>query len=312
MIPQWLLYSIMTCISACVVFAFIASWLLLSPRRVSYEKTFKIGIQRGEIDERAFNSIKKEELFIPSYYGYKLHGMFFPVENGKKVVIIAHGITWSLFGSFKYVKMFQKRGFHVLLCDHRYHGLSGGKYTSYGFYEKDDLKAWIDYLEKRFGGNTFIGLLGESLGAASALELSKRDRRVKFCIADCSFSDFQSLLRIRLKMDFKLGIYPLIDFVNFIVKLKHGWSFPDISPIKGLEKTKTPILFIHGKEDTFIPLDMTLEMFRRKAGTKKLYLVPKAGHAEAFNTDPAGYEKKVIEFIQMIDQFVSSEKMKSY
>lgn len=299
---HWLFQSILIVTLVSMLVVCLLCRLLLSPKRVSYENTYKLGIQKGEIDDSIFHSIIKEELFIQSYHGYKLHGMFFPVEKGKKVIIIAHGITWSLFGSFKYVEMFQKRGFHVLLCDHRYHGLSGGKYTSYGFYEKDDLKAWIDYLTDKMGAGVFIGLSGESLGAASALEASKRDRRVKFCIADCSFSDFQSLLRLRLKMDTKLRLHPLIDLVSFFVKLRHGWSFPDISPIKDLEKTKTPILFIHGKEDSFIPLQMTLDMFKRKKDNKKLYLVPRAGHAEAYNTDPKGYEKKVIEFIKDIEQ----------
>jgi uncharacterized protein len=302
---QWLTQWVLTLSAFGTMAIYVISQLLLSPKKVSYKKTYKLGIQKGEIDEKVFRAIKKEELFIRSYHGYSLHGMFFPVEKSKKIIIIAHGITWSLFGSFKYVDMFQKQGFHVLLCDHRYHGLSGGNHISYGYYEKDDLKAWIDFIYNRFSENVLIGLLGESLGAATALEVSKRDPRVKFCIADCAFSDFRTLIRVKLKQ-FKLRIDPIIDIISFFVKLRHGWSFPDISPIKGLEKIKTPILFIHGKEDTFIPLQMTLDMFKRKKDNKKLYVVPRAGHAEAYNTDPKGYEKKVFEFINDIEESYSN------
>ncbi|MFD2216639.1 alpha/beta hydrolase [Metabacillus endolithicus] len=304
---QWTIGLVLVLMIVCSIGIYLLSRLLLSPTRVPYDKTYKLGIQKGEIDANIFHTIEKEELYIPSYHGYKLHGMLFPVKNSKKVIIIAHGIRWSLFGSFKYVEMFQKRGFHVLLCDHRFHGLSGGNYTSFGYYEKDDLKAWIDYLSVRMGNRVFIGLLGESLGAASALEVSKRDNRVKFCIADCSFSDFSSLLKLRLRLDLRLRFYPLIDVISLLIKLRYGWSFPEISPIKGLEKTKTPILFIHGKEDKFIPLQMTLDMFKRKKGNKKLYLVPKAGHAEAYNTDPKGYEKKVSDFIKEIESGLREE-----
>ncbi|WP_083584429.1 alpha/beta hydrolase [Bacillus weihaiensis] len=298
---KWLLvaFSLIFFVSAMVLY--IVSRLLLSPRKFTYEKTYNLGIEKGEINEILFRDKHKEELYIDSYHGYRLHGILFPIENSQKVVIIAHGIRWSLFGSFKYVEMFQKRGFHVLLCDHRFHGLSGGEYTSFGYYEKDDLRAWIDFLSARFGEKTIVGLLGESLGAASALEVSKRDPRVTFCIADCAFSDFRTLLKLRLRLDFKLRIVPIIDVVSLFIKLRHGFSFPEISPIKGLETTTTPILFIHGKEDRFIPIQMTLEMFKRKKGLKRLYVVPKAGHAEAFNTDPAGYENKVVEFIKDLE-----------
>lgn len=304
---NWIVPFVLAVVMISAIFVYVLSRLLLSPKRFSYEQTYKLGIQKGDIDVDVFHAIKKEEIFIRSYQGYRLHGMFFPVENSEKVILIAHGITWSLYGSFKYVNMFQKRGFHVLLCDHRFHGLSGGNYTSYGYYEKDDLKAWIDYVSNRVGEKAIIGLLGESLGAASALEVSKSDSRVCFCIADCSFSDFHSLLRQKLNQ-YKLRFYPLIDIISLLVKLRHGWSFPDISPINGLEKTKTPILFIHGKEDSFIPLQMTLDMFKRKIGNKKLYLVPRAGHAEAYNTDPKGYEKIVSDFIRDIEHVCSREK----
>ncbi len=304
---HWIIWLVFASLLVCSMGLYLVSRLLLSPKRVPYEKTYKLGIQKGEIDDHVFQMMEKEELFIPSYFGYKLHGLLFPVKNSSKVMIVAHGIKWSLFGSFKYVEMFKKRGFNVLLCDHRFHGLSGGSYTSFGYFEKDDLKAWIDYFSSRMGEKLFIGILGESLGAASALEASKRDSRVKFCIADCAFSDFSTLLRLRLKLDFKLRLYPLINLVSFLIKLRHGWSFPEISPIKGLEKTKTPILFIHGKEDRFIPLQMTLDMFKRKKGNKKLYLVPRAGHAEAFNADPKGYERKVIDFIKEIEAVCSDK-----
>jgi uncharacterized protein len=304
---NWIVQCFLTIVMMSAFFVYLLSRLLLSPKRFSYEQTYQLGIQKGDIDDEVFRAIKKEEIFIRSYHGYKLHGMFFPVENSKKVIIIAHGITWSLYGSFKYVNMFQKRGFQVLLCDHRFHGLSGGNYTSYGYYEKDDLKAWIDYIVNRVGEEAVIGLQGESLGAASALEVSKLDPRVSFCIADCAFSDFNSLLKLKLNQ-YKLRVYPLINIVSLLVKLRHGWSFPDISPIKGLEKTKIPILFIHGKEDSFIPLQMTLDMFTRKIGNKKLYLVPQAGHAEAYNTDPKGYEKIVSDFIKDIEHLCSKEK----
>ncbi|MDI5789465.1 hypothetical protein PO124_16610 [Bacillus licheniformis] len=41
---------------------------------------------------------------------------------------------------------------------------------------------WADELENRFGKDLWIGVLGESLGAAAAIELMKQDRRIKFVL----------------------------------------------------------------------------------------------------------------------------------
>lgn len=296
-----LLCSILAALIAILAVSFFFSTLITVPRKVEYEKTYRLGVESGEINTEHFEKTPKEEWFIDSYHGYKIHGMWFPVENSKKAIIIAHGITWSLFGSFKYVKMFHKRGYHVLLCDHRFHGLSGGTHTSFGYYESDDLHAWVDHIYEELGSSAFVGILGESLGAASALQYVKKDPRVSFCIADCAFSDLTELLKTRLMLDFKIRFYPLIYLTSMVTKFRYGWGFEEIKPARDLENTKTPILFIHGKEDSFIPVNMTLDMYKMKKGLKQLYLVPKAGHAQAFLTDPEGYETKVLEFLKKIE-----------
>lgn len=125
----------------------------------------------------------KKSLFLTAGDGCRLHALLFPVQKSRKAVIISHGIKWSLFGGYKYVELFQSIGYNVLLCDSRCHGLSGGSHVSYGFYEKDDLARWADELENRFGKDLWIGVLGESLGAAAAIEPDETgsENQVLYC-----------------------------------------------------------------------------------------------------------------------------------
>ena len=57
--------------------------------------------------------------------------------------------------------MFLKRGFAVFIYDHRNHGLSGGSDTSYGYYEKFDLKKCTDWVFDKLGKDIMEGLHGE-------------------------------------------------------------------------------------------------------------------------------------------------------
>ncbi|MED1740296.1 alpha/beta hydrolase [Bacillus swezeyi] len=279
----------------------IVSYLFVLPNRSSYEETFFSGVKNGEIIDDVFDSSQKEELFLTSEDGCRLHAMLFPVPESRKAVMIAHGIKWSLFGGYKYVELFQSLGYHVLLCDSRCHGLSGGSHVSYGFYEKNDLAMWADELENKLGKDLWIGVHGESLGAAAAIELMKQDRRIQFCIADSCFSDLTELCRFQLKAAVKLAVPFLIPLTSSLIKRRHGWGLADISPVSDLEQTDTPLFIIHGTDDQLVPPQMAKNLYERKKGIKRLYLIEGAGHVGGFRQNPEEYFKKIKDFLLKVE-----------
>ncbi len=57
-----------------------------------------------------------------------------------------------------------------------------------------------------------------------------------------------------------------------------------------------PVLFIHGTDDTFVPVEMTYENYKACNAPKKLFIVPGATHAMSYLVDKNGYENTVKEF----------------
>jgi alpha-beta hydrolase superfamily lysophospholipase len=112
-----------------------------------------------------FDAWVKEDVHIHSPFGYGLFGQFFPLPNAKGTILILHGHTYTLYGSVKYMGMFRERGFNVLLMDNRFHGRSGGPNCTFGFREREDLAAWLEWLRSEKHPAHPIGLMGESLGA---------------------------------------------------------------------------------------------------------------------------------------------------
>lgn len=277
------------------------SEIATKPKTFDYEYTYDKSIENEEFDPVEFKKLSGEELKIKSTFGYNLHAVFFPIEGSKKTIILSHGITWSLWGSVKYMEIFSKRDFNVLLYDHRNHGLSGGNNTTFGFYEKQDLKTLVDWVISRTGNDSVIGTHGESLGAATVLQHLGIDKRIAFCIADCPYSDLNEMFKIRLREDYKLPHWPLLPIASLFTKIRTGFFVGDVSPIKDIKKLKTPIFFIHGSQDSYIPNTMSKEMYHaKKFGIKKLYIAPNADHARSLMENRKEYDRKVGDFLNEV------------
>jgi fermentation-respiration switch protein FrsA (DUF1100 family) len=285
-------------VSGLMIFGYYLSNVVLYPKKLKSEQTYQIEVDAGKIDEASFQQREKIEVAISSPYGYSLHGFYFPFDHSKKTVIISHGITYSLYGSVKYMELFVKRGYNILLYDNRNHGKSGGKNTTYGYFEKYDLKACADWVFTHCGDDSIVGLMGESMGAAISLLALTIDPRISFCIADCAYSDLDKLLRYRMKKEYHLPAFPFIQLANFWTELRTGMGFKVVSPIEDMHRLECPILFIHGQQDEYIPKEMSIEMYERKLGAKQIYLAPNAGHAESYWNNRQEYDRIVGKFLE--------------
>jgi fermentation-respiration switch protein FrsA (DUF1100 family) len=77
-----------------------------------------------------------------------------------------------------------------------------------------------------------------------------------------------------------------------------GFRLAEKDTRKVLKNAKFPILMIHGREDDFVPCDMTKQGFDACRGQKELLLVEKAGHGTSFLYDKECYTKTVIAFLE--------------
>ncbi|MCD6475272.1 MAG: alpha/beta hydrolase [Anaerolineaceae bacterium] len=277
--------------------------VIIYPKVHPYEEVYSKKVEEKEFEEEDWKSWQKEEIWVDSPYGYSLHGYWLPVPDSKKTVVLVHGITMNLFASIKYVMPFKKRGFNVLMYDHRNHGKSGGNNTTFGYKEKHDLKAMIDWVENRVGSDSVIGTHGESMGAGTIMQHAAIDDRVKFVVEDCGYADLTALFRYRFQADFHLRGWLLLPVASVFGKLIAGFFYSEVKPVRAIEDLDTPMFFIHGIDDTYIPSSHAEELFNaKKNGLKKLWLAPGAKHAESETKNPELYDQKIGEFLDEVFQ----------
>lgn len=287
--------------------SWILSNILIKPRVVEYKDLYQREIKSGRLDSEWYSNLENKDFEIPSRYGYmlscqllnnELSSKQFESPKGKiKIAIISHGYTCGKYRSIIYSKLFLSRGITVLVYDHRNHGLSGKAFTSMGYYEKFDLQTIVDWCYEQYGTNIGIVTHGESMGGATVLSHLAIDGRVRCVISDCAFSNLYDLVKYQIKKFYHIPAFPFLSIANIIVRLRAGFWIKDVAPMEAVIRTNTPILFIHGGNDTYVPFSMSLDMYEKKQEKKEKYLVPGASHAESIMTEPIEYEKVVNAFL---------------
>lgn len=122
---------------------------LMYMKKKDEELILKREKEAGRYNPKEFESLPKRDVDIPSPFGYMIKAILVEPHETNRYIIIAHGVTETKINSIKYANLFIQRGFNALIYDHRRHGESGGKTTSFGHYEKFDLKTVVDWLKKK-------------------------------------------------------------------------------------------------------------------------------------------------------------------
>ncbi len=247
-----------------------------------------------------YDSLEKEFVRIPSFDGYELRGIYLSADKeSRRFVITSHGIMDNLHGGIKYALLYHKLGFNVIMYDLRNHGMNKETYSTMGIRESKDLREVIGYVRKRFGEDVIVGIHGESLGCATSILCLDDSLKLAFCVADCGFSNLYQLIRHLMKTEYHVPSF-FLHIGNVIVKLIYRFSFSQNRPIDVLKNNHTPILFVHGENDTFIPTQMSRDMYEANAGYKEIYIARSAEHAASIDVNPGKYYEVLKNFIQKV------------
>ncbi len=244
-----------------------------------------------------------EDLEMMSHDGLLLRGYYLTAKvPTTKTAILAHGYTGSAEKDMLgFAKMYHEVfGYNVLMPDNRAHGESEGSYIGFGWLDRFDYVKWIYSMLNRVGPNAQIVLHGMSMGGATVLMTSgeKLPEQVKCVISDCAYTSVKDILSYQAKRLYKLPAFPLIHLVGFVCNLRAGYTFGEASVLAQVKKTRKPILFIHGGEDTFVPTTMLDPLYEASNGPKEKCIIPSAGHGLAYATDVAVYRQRVSAFLE--------------
>ncbi len=237
------------------------------------------------------------DVYFPSLDGTRLHGLYLVGKEAFPTLILCHGYAKSLAEPWEIGRRLHQAGYNVFLLEFRASGRSGGRYSTLGHRETWDLLAAVRFVRRNYGREP-IGVLGISMGAATAIMVAAQSPDIAAVVADSPYADLGGVLR-RKVADFALlpWLEPLGWLSIRIGQRLAGFRAADVRPIDCLQRlAPRPLLLIYGQRDSYIPAGQVQELFCQAGEPKELWLAPDSDHAMARLDHPEEYLERVMAF----------------
>lgn len=244
-------------------------------------------------------ALPHEVVEIQSRDGTRLLGHWMPVSNPRRILIAMHGWRSSWDNDFGMIgDFFRDNHCSVLYAEQRGQGGSGGEYMGFGLTERYDCLDWVNWVSARMGNSLPIYLCGISMGASTVLMASglALPDNVRGIMADCGYTSPVAIWKHVAKNHLHLS-YPMCEGpARQLARKKISVGIEDASCPEALSQCRVPVLFVHGTDDRFVPVEMTYENYKACAAPKRLLIVPGAEHGMSYLVDPHGYKDAVKAF----------------
>ena len=236
---------------------------------------------------------------ITSHDGIRLVGHLRPAKEPKRMIIAVHGwrSKWSTdFGAIS--DFYYNNGCTVLYVEQRAQGESGGDYMGFGLLERFDVYEWIKWADENNPNRLPIYLAGISMGASAVLMASSFDLPESICgiMADCGFTSPYAIWKHVAENNLHLPYSIYSNAINDYCKKNLQLAPDSYSCPEALKQCRVPVIFVHGTDDKFVPIEMTYENYKACASPKRLFIVPGAEHGTSYLVDREGYEETILEF----------------
>jgi pimeloyl-ACP methyl ester carboxylesterase len=204
--------------------------------------------------------------------------------HGDLGIVVAHGFTgsWQKPAVWRVATRLNRFG-GVVSFDFRGHGRSGGASTV-GDQEIKDLDVAVAYAREL--GYARIVTVGFSMGASIVLRHAGLIGGVDAVVAVSGpgrwyYRGTRPMRRVHRGIEHRLGRIMLARFWN--TRISDGrWDPAPVPPAEAAALiAPTPLLIVHGDQDTFFPVDHARELYEAAREPKELWIVPGFGHAEA-------------------------------
>jgi dipeptidyl aminopeptidase/acylaminoacyl peptidase len=239
---------------------------------------FPPAFPRDRVDPLAALGLPYEEVAFPTTDGLTLRGWLIPAHRpDAPAIVYAPSTAHDQRSGLSLAPAFHRAGYHVLLFSYRGHALSDGRRGAftYGEDESKDLDAAVRFLFQSKGIRR-VGVIGHSVGAASAILSAARNPEVGAVVA---VAPFNSVAEVWYTSRPAFVPSLLLNWTMWAAEKLRGFRCDQIRPIEVVARiAPRPLLIVHGTGDLRITETQVRRLFAAAREPKSLWLVQGATH----------------------------------
>jgi uncharacterized protein len=208
----------------------------------------------------------------------KLNALVSPSDNANApVMLYLHGARWNVTGSAQRMARMQELGFTVVAIDYRGFGKTSSETPSEGMAYEDAYATW-QWMVKAYPTQPRY-IFGHSLGGAIAIELASKVTDEAGTIVEGTFTSIPDVASTMAWGWLPVG----------------GLITQRFDSIKKIASIGSPLLVVHGSNDTVVKPALGRRLFDAAMAPKKFILVEGGSHHNTNSVGQASYRLALTE-----------------
>jgi alpha-beta hydrolase superfamily lysophospholipase len=229
--------------------------------------------------------------------GYRLAGWIVTPAEVRGTVALFHGLRQSRSQMLPRIALLTAAGYRCVAFDHRAHGQSVGRMSSFGFFESQDVCSVLNLIDERWPESPRAAL-GISMGAAALCFAGARVRSLGACILESVYHDIASAFDNRIGSKFPSWFRRFTPGVIWVTERRLGLKLAQITPADHIaEMAPVPLLLVTGSDDPHAPPADAKRLVARCAGPCQLAQIAGADHTNLCEKGGDGFRRLLVDFL---------------
>jgi alpha-beta hydrolase superfamily lysophospholipase len=244
------------------------------------------------------NAVRADALECTTRDGIRLRGWCIEPAFPRATIALFHGLRQNRAAMLPRAAFLCAAGYRCIAFDHRAHGESGGRYTSFGYHERNDVEAVADLIRARWP-NEPCAALGTSMGAAALCFAGEKSHAFDALILESLYHDLARAFQHRVGCGFPSWFKHFRRGIIWFAERRLGARISDVAPIAHIARlAPRPVLLLTGNDDPHAPPHEGEALASRLGEICRFHAIPGADHYTVLEQGGAAYRNLLLAFLQ--------------